>query len=248
MTAAINTIQLSALETRKLKRTGYVPAFLGGGVLAGLVPVLNMAVRSEIYVTQSGSPFQILMDANWQLMAQLNILLLVCGACILYHTEYAENGIQRAETLPMKASGLFPGKLCILFCSCLLPLCLETLSLLFCCVRYFPREPELGSILLKGIGFELALLLPTAAAMLFLSSLCRNLWMCLGTGVILVFFSSMLRFGDFLMAVIPFAAPYRMLHQFSSAEAWLLLSAAAAEVVLFYAAEMIYTKLRRSIQ
>lgn len=248
MTAAINTIQLSALETRKLKRTGYVPAFLGGGVLAGLVPILNMAVRSEIYVTQSGTPFQILMDANWQLMAQLNILLLVCGACILYHTEYAENGIQRAETLPMKASGLFPGKLCILFCSCLLPLCLETLSLLFCCVRYFPRDPGLSSILLKGMGFELALLLPTAAAMLFLSSLCRNLWMCLGTGVILVFFSSMLRFGDFVMAVIPFASPYRMLHQFSPAEAWRLLSVAAAEILLFYAAEMIYTKLRRCFQ
>ena len=89
MTAAANTIRLSALETKKLKRTGYVPAFLGGGLLAGLVPVLNMAVRSERYVTQSGSPFSILMDANWQLMAQLNILLLVCGACILYHTEYA---------------------------------------------------------------------------------------------------------------------------------------------------------------
>lgn len=248
MTATLNTISLSALETRKLKRTGYVPAFLGGGLLAGLVPVLNMAVRSEMYVTQSGSPFHILMDANWQLMAQLNILLLVCGACILYHTEYAENGIQRAETLPMKASGLFPGKLCILFCSCLLPLCLETLSLLFCCVRYFPGDPGLVSTLLKGMGFELALLLPTAAAMLFLSSLCRNLWMCLGTGVILVFFSSMLRFGNFVMAVIPFAAPYRMLHQFSSEEAWRLLSMAAAEVVLFYAAEMIYTKLRRCFQ
>lgn len=248
MTATANTIRLSALETKKLKRTGYVPAFLGGGLLAGLVPVLNMAVRSEIYVTQSGSPFRILMDANWQLMAQLNILLLVCGACILYHTEYAENGIQRAETLPMKASGLFSGKLCILFCSCLLPICLETLSLLFCCTHYFPETPGLGSTLLKGMGFELALLLPTAAAMLFLSSLCRNLWMCLGTGVILVFFSSMLRFGNFVMAVIPFAAPYRMLHQFSSAEAWRLLSIAAAEVVLFYAAEMIYTKLRRYFQ
>ena len=248
MTAAANIIRLSALETKKLKRTGYVPAFLGGGLLAGLVPVLNMAVRSERYVTQSGSPFSILMDANWQLMAQLNILLLVCGACILYHTEYAENGFQRAETLPMKAFGLFSGKLCILFCSCLLPICLETLSLLFCCTRYFPEIPDLGRTLLKGMGFELALLLPTAAAMLFLSSLCRNLWMCLGTGVILVFFSSMLRFGNFVMAVIPFAAPYRMLHQFSSGEAWRLLSIAAAEVVLFYAAEMIYTKLRRYFQ
>ena len=237
-----------SLECKKVKRTGFLPAFFVGSILAAAVPVINMAVRSERYVTQSGSPFSILMDANWQLMAQLNIFLLVCGACILYHTEYADNGIQRAETLPMKASGLFLGKLCILFCSCLLPLCLETFSLLACCTRYFPEIPDLGRTLLKGMGFELALLLPTAAAMLFLSSLCRNMWMCLGTGVILVFLTSMLRSGNLVLAAVPFAAPYRMLHQFSSGEAWRLLSIAAAEVVLFYAAEMIYTKLRRCFQ
>ena len=78
MMTTANTLTLSTLETRKLKRTGYVPAFLGGGLLAAMVPVLNMAVRREIYVSQSGSPFHILMDANWQLMAQLNIFLLVC--------------------------------------------------------------------------------------------------------------------------------------------------------------------------
>lgn len=248
MTAAANTITLSSLESRKLKRTGYVPAFLGGGLLAGMVPVLNMAFRSEIYVSQSGSPFQILMDANWQLMAQLNILLLVCGACILYHTEYADNGIQRAETLPMKAFGLFPGKLCILFCSCLLPLCLEALSLLACCIRYFPETPGLGAALLKGMAFELALTLPTAAAMLFLSSLCRNMWMCLGTGVILVFLASMLRSGHIILAAVPFAAPYRMLHQFSSGQAFRLLLFSIGEVALFCILELIYTKLRRCFQ
>lgn len=248
MTATANTLILSSLETRKLKRTGYVPAFLGGGLLAGAVPVLNMAFRSEIYVSQSGSPFHILMDANWQLMAQLNIFLLVCGACILYHTEYADNGIQRAETLPMKAWGLFPGKLCILFCSVLLPLCLETLSLLACCIRYFPKVPGLGAMLVKGMAFELALLLPTAAAMLFLSSLCRNMWMCLGTGVILVFLASMLRSGNVILAAVPFAAPYRMLHQFTSGQACGLLLLSIGEVVLLCIIELIYTKLRRCFQ
>ena len=248
MTATANTLILSSLETRKLKRTGYVPAFLGGGLLAGAVPVLNMAFRSEIYVSQSGSPFHILMDANWQLMAQLNIFLLVCGACILYHTEYADNGIQRAETLPMKAWDLFPGKLCILFCSVLLPLCLETLSLLACCIRYFPKTPGLGAVLAKGMAFELALLLPTAAAMLFLSSLCRNMWMCLGTGVILVFLASMLRSGNFILAAVPFAAPYRMLHQFTSGQACRLLLISIGEVVLLGIIELIYTKLRRCFQ
>ncbi|MCI9143438.1 MAG: ABC transporter permease, partial [Lachnospiraceae bacterium] len=88
MKTTTGILPLSSLETRKLKRTGYIPAFLGGGLLAGLVPIVNMTVRTTMFTTQPGNPFHILMDANWQLMAQLNVLLLVCGACILYHTEY----------------------------------------------------------------------------------------------------------------------------------------------------------------
>lgn len=247
-TATVSTITLSALETKKLKRTGYVPAFLCGGLLAGIVPIVNMAVRAEIFIHQPGSPFRILMDANWQLMAQLNVLLTVCGACILYHTEYTDNGIQRALTLPLKAFGLFPGKLCILLFSCLLPLCLEALALLFCGTYYFTPTERLGSQLLTGMAFELVLLLPTAAAMLFFSSMCRNLWMCLGTGVILVFLASMLRSKGFLLGMVPFAAPYRMLHQFTSLEAAWLLAVCAGELLLFVLADIVYTKLWRCFQ
>lgn len=248
MTTTINTLSLSALETGKLKRTGYLSAFLGGGLLAGMVPILNMAVRSEIYTSQSGSPFPILMDANWQLMAQLNILLLVCGACILYHTEYADDGIRKAQALPMKPSGLFRGKLCVLALSCLLPLCLETLALLACCVRYFPERGTPGAALLLGMAFELALMLPTAAAMLFLSSLCRNMWVCLGAGVILVFLSSMLPAEHFLMAALPFIAPYRMLQQFDSGQAGWMLALCAGEIVLLSGAEFLSLKIRRCFQ
>ncbi len=54
-------------------------------------------------------------------MAQLNIFLLVCGACLLYHTEYADNGLQKAQSLPLGPSGLFLGKLGILLSACLIP-------------------------------------------------------------------------------------------------------------------------------
>ena len=45
-----------SLECKKVKRTGFLPAFLGGGILAAAVPVINMAVRSEMYLclTQIG--------------------------------------------------------------------------------------------------------------------------------------------------------------------------------------------------
>ncbi len=68
-----------SLECRKVKRTGFVPAFIIGGLLAAAVPVINMAVRSEIYVGLDVSPIQILMDANWQMMSMLNVLLFSGG-------------------------------------------------------------------------------------------------------------------------------------------------------------------------
>lgn len=233
------------LETRKLRRTGFCPAFLGGGLLGALVPAVNMAVRAESFTSQSGSPFRILMDANWQLMAQLNIFLVVCGACILYHTEYADNGIQKARSLPMRPLCLFLGKLTILAVSCLLPLCIEALSLLLCRAHWFSDSAGAGRQLLAGLAFELVLLLPTAAAMLFLSSMCQNMWISLGAGVILVFFSSMLPQGSAAVAQMPFASPYRMLHQFSGREALWMCALCLGEVLLFCAAERIYHNIRR---
>ena len=38
-----------SLECKKAKRTGFIPAFLCGGILAAAVPIVNMAVRSEMY-------------------------------------------------------------------------------------------------------------------------------------------------------------------------------------------------------
>ena len=73
------------LECKKVKRTGFIPTFIVGGLLAAAVPVVNMAVRSETYLGLESSPIQILMDANWQMMAMLNVLLLVASACLMYH-------------------------------------------------------------------------------------------------------------------------------------------------------------------
>ena len=91
-----------SLECKKVKRTGFLPAFIGGGILAAAVPVANMAVRSEMYLNQPGSPIQILLGANWQMMSMLNVLLAVAGACLLYHTEYADNAMQKMKSLPIR--------------------------------------------------------------------------------------------------------------------------------------------------
>ena len=98
------------VEYMKIKRSGFVPLALGSGILAAAFPVLNMAVRPERYLNLPGSPVEILMQANWSLMAMLNVLLVVAGACLLYHIEYADNGMQKMESLPVREGSLFFGK------------------------------------------------------------------------------------------------------------------------------------------
>ncbi len=245
MTAYKNPFGLFLLETQKLKRTGFVPAFLGGGILAALVPAINMALRAETFTAQAGSPFHILMDANWQLMAQLNVFLLVCGACLLYHTEYADNGIQKVQVLPLWPFGLFLGKLWVLLFSCLLPLCMETASLLLCSIHWFPGGTVTGIQVLSSMAFELALLLPTGTAMLFIASMCQNMWLGLGMGVILVFFASMLPSHIPALQMLPFSSPYGMLHQFSPKEAGGMLCICLGEMILLSGAEHVYQTFRR---
>ena len=99
-----------SLECKKIKRTGFLPAFFGGGILAAAVPVTNMTVRSEQHLNLPGGPMQILLNANWQMMAMLNVLLVVSGTCLLYHTEYVDNAMQKMKSLPIRESSVFFGK------------------------------------------------------------------------------------------------------------------------------------------
>lgn len=120
------------LECRKVKRTGFIPAFIIGGLLAAAVPVINMAVRSEIYLGLDVSPIQILLDANWQMMSMLNVLLLVAGACLMYHTEYAVTAIRKMCTLPVKETDLFFGKAVLLAGMEIVILVFEAIGIALC--------------------------------------------------------------------------------------------------------------------
>lgn len=144
------------LECKKMKRTGLVPAFFCGGLLAAAVPVLNMAFRSEMYLGLEAPPIQILMDANWQMMSMLNILLITAGACLMYHTEYADNAIQRICTLPAKESRLFFGKSVFLVLMCAVILAVEAAGMAFCIFHWFGHSGGSGSALSAGLGNTLS--------------------------------------------------------------------------------------------
>lgn len=234
------------LETRKLKRTGYLPAFLGAGILSGAFPVINMLVRSETFITLSGDPFGILMDANWQMMAMLNILITICGACIMYHTEYAGNGSQKMDTLPVKPIRLFFCKFLIASGILSIMILLEIVAITGCAFYWFSDFTIDFATVIKNAGFQWLVCLPTVMLMLLISSMCKNMWVSLGIGVILVFTLSILPQDNFVLSLFPFSSPYQRLDMAAENHHTVLFCIACmTQTMLFYMGEALYLKVRR---
>ncbi len=237
-----------ALECKKVKRTGFMPAFFGGGILAAAVPVLNMAFRSEMYVSMNASPVSILLSANWQMMTMLNVLLIVAGACIMYNTEYADNAIQRMCTLPTKESTMFFGKTAVLITVSILLLVIEAVSIFGCSVHWFEQTADLYMEILKNFGFFLLLMLPAILLALLIASVCKNMWISLGIGVVCVFMATMIPTGNFVLTLFPFALSFQMLSNYAADVIRNYAIAGAVETVVIALLEVIVLKVRRSFE
>lgn len=234
------------IEIKKLKRTGYAPAFLLGGLLASAFPAANMAFRSDLYLALPGDPLTILTDANWQMMAMLNLLLTVCGACIMYHTEYSDNGAQKMETLPVSAGSPFLGKFFTALLFSAAALLIETATLGSCAYHWFPGRTLSLATLGLFAGFELLMMVPTLLLMLMIASAFRTMWISLGTGVILVFLLSILPGKHLVLELCPFRSPYLTLSAIQDqGQTALYLGGCAAETVILGAAELFFLKIRR---
>ena len=200
-----------SLELKKLKRTGYMPAFLGGAVLAAAVPLLHMLVRSETFIVLPGEPLNILYDAKWQMMAMLNILTIICCACIIYHTEYSDNGAQKMAVLPVCGNHIFGGKFMITVLALSGMLLFEIIILELCALHWFSDYQVQLTDLTKNFCFSLIASLPTIILMLLIASACQNMWVSLGIGVILVFTVSVFPKENLFLSLCPFNSPYQTL-------------------------------------
>lgn len=237
------------LELVKLKRTGFAAAIAGCALLSSAVPVVNMAVRAENYVSLPGNAFQIMADANWQMMALFNILMVVLGACIIYHTEFADNGIQKMRVLPVSEGVMYLSKFALIAFSLAVMVILETASLALCAAHWFPAyEPDLGTLALSAV-FQFVVVLPTAALMLLIASACKNMWISLGTGVILVFTLMIMPQDNAVLSLLPFSAPYQLLSAaLANGRAWLFTGVCTAQTIVFAACEFAYLKIRRGME
>lgn len=232
------------LECKKVKKTGFLPAFFGGGMLAGAVPVVNMAFRSEMYLSQQGTPVQILTGANWSLMAMLNILLVAAGTCILYHTEYADNAIQKMESLPIRESSIFFGKAILTILMSIFVFAIEAGATAFCSYHWFKIGNGFWSELCRSFGYALIMMLPCMILSLLISQACRNMWVSLGIGVVCVFTATMLPTDSFILSLFPYAAPFQMFAGTDAARVMHYICAVAAELVVLCLAELIFIKMK----
>ena len=237
-----------SLECKKVKRTGFLPAFFGGGILAAVVPVINMAVRSEQYLNLPDSPIQILLGANWQMMSMLNVLLVVAGTCLLYYTEYADNAMQKMKSLPIRESSIFLGKAVLTIFMSLFVLVIEAGAIAFCTYHWFEIGNGFFSELCKYFGFSFLLMLPCVILSLLISEACKNMWVSLGIGVVCVFTATMLPTTNFALSLFPFAMPFQVFASSDVTQSMHYIYAVAAELVVFAFAELIFIKVRRSFE
>ena len=237
------------IESKKLRRTGYIPAFLAGGFLAAAFPAAYMAVKAEEMTSLSGKPMDLLMSANWQMMAMLNILISICGACMMYHTEYADNGIQKMSVLPVRQESLFFGKFVIAFWGLSAMVIMEMAALAGCAKYWFPDDVFSFTEILKTAGFQMVVALPTVMIMLVIASACKNMWVSLGIGVICVFTFSILPQDNTVLSLFPFASPYQMFSEATeNGRTVLFLAVCGIETVAFGIGEVIYLKVRRCFE
>ena len=234
-----------SLECKKVKRTGFLPAFIGGGILAAAVPVINMAVRSEMYLNQPGSPIQILLGANWQMMAMLNVLLAVAGACLLYHTEYANNAMQKMKSLPIRESSIFFSKAVLTIFMSLFVLVIEAGAIIFCSYHWFEIGSGFWGELCKCFGYSLLLMLPCIILSLLISEACKNMWVSLGVGVVCVFTATILPTTNFALSLFPFAMPFQIFVGTDMSQSMHYICGAVIELVVCGLAQLILVKVRR---
>ena len=197
----------AALEVKKLRRTGYFPALLGSALLSAAVPAVNMAARGETYLAQSGGAIEILLNANWQMMAMLNVLSTLCAACLMFHAEYAGNALDKLEVLPVRVFSVYLGKAVLAVFMLAVMTAVEFVSLHLCARHWFGENMDVAR-LLSLAGYALAAGVPTLLASLAVAAACRNMWVSLGIGLTLVFTLSVFPQDNAVIRLLPYATPY----------------------------------------
>ena len=126
---------------------------------------------------------------------------------------------------------------------------IEMAVLVGCAKYWFPSYVFDLTEILKTVGFQIVVTLPTVMLMLVIASACKNMWVSLGIGVILVFTLSILPQDNIVLSLFPFSSPYQTL--FATTEnnrTILFLAVCGIETVVFGITEALSLKVRRCFE
>lgn len=234
------------VEFQKLKRSALLPALLLGGILSGAIPIINLLVRSDAFVQLPGDPLEILLNANWMMMALLNSLLMVLGSCILYHIEFVDHAIQRMDSLPIRPSHLFLNKFILLVLIFFIVFGIEGAALYFCVWKEFSVSDGFLVEVIKQMSYSFLMSMPLLSFMIAISSFLKNMWVTIGIGVIGIFISQILNSGKGIEQYFPFHFPFYSILE-KGISVTFSLWVAVVETILFLAVGIVLSKLRRNV-
>lgn len=166
----------------------------------------------------------------------------------MYHTEYADNAIQKMCALPVRESTLFFSKFAVMSLMCIMMLMIEAGAIGFCSAHWFRQCENLALEIVKNFGYFFLMMLPASLLSLLIAQACRNMWVSLGIGVICVFTATMLPTSNFTLSLFPFAMPFQMLAGTAENTVRNFIIAGIIEIAVIAVSEIIFLKVRRSFE
>ena len=131
---------------------------------------------------------------------------------------------------------------------CIVVLIFEATAIVFSTVHWFDVTSDFGIELLKTFGYAFMLMLPAVLASLLIASLCKNMWVSLGIGIICVFMATMLPTNNFILSVFPFALPFQMFTGAAVNTVRNMMIASVVETSVIAIVEVLLLKVRRSME
>jgi hypothetical protein len=156
---------------------------LSVGILGTAYAFVNFIVRKEALLSLPFAPMNILLTQLYGMLLVLNMFGCIVAACISYHMEFKENGIQKMYLLPVSVPAIYFSKFLILTCLLILSLCLQNLALARIGLTVLPQGSFEVGTLLMFTGYSFITSMPVLSFMLLAASHFENMWVPLGIGV-----------------------------------------------------------------
>lgn len=234
------------LELKKLKRTFAAEMMILFGIFGDLLIILNFTLRHKTLLSNNASPMKNLILQNWGIISTLNIMALIAGACILYNIEYSDNAMLKISALPIRMDNLFLAKTFVMILNYIIIIILESAAFAYCGMKYLPKNTFVLKELILFMMYAFLLSLPVLVFMLFVSSLCKNMWISAGIGMIGVM-STVIAAGleKSVLNLLPFSIINQPVFYHAIKPDLKLSLFASGETFLFLIVQMIVSKIRR---